>query len=596
MIEVELKKILKEVFGYDHFRHEQKGIITNLISGKDVLGIMPTGGGKSLCYQIPALYFDGVTLVISPLISLMEDQVMNLTEVGVKAHFLNSTQTAQEQGQVQKEIRVGLVKILYMSPEAVLSEYYLNFLSSLNISLIAIDEAHCVSQWGHEFRPDYTRLGEMKQRFPQTPFLALTATADERTRLDIVNQLRMSKPQIFVSSFDRPNIKYMIEDREDEIKQLDLFIKMNHSGDTGIIYCLSRKKVEKITAELCKLGYHAISYHAGLTSEMRSRHQQLFNKDEGIIVVATVAFGMGIDRPDVRFVAHLDLPKSLEGYYQETGRAGRDGEAATAWMVYGFQDVVKNAQMIETTSADLRYKQIAKEKLESMLTLCESTGCRRKYLLKYFGEILEKDCGYCDSCLNPAPTWNALIDSQKILSTIFRTGQIFGAGYIIDVLRGSKNQKISDRGHEKLSVYGIGSSESKEHWNLLLRQLLSLDYIFIKNWDYRSLALTEKASEILKGEKDIHLKKVKVKNKTLAKAQKVETHHENHDLFEKLRSLRFEISKKNQIPPYIVFSDKSLHEMCVFLPKSAEDFLLVSGVGQSKLEKYGSEFLKIINS
>lgn len=597
-----LKSLLKTHFGYDDFRLEQANIIQTVISGQDCLGIMPTGGGKSLCYQIPALYLNGVTLVVSPLISLMQDQVRNLETYGIKAHFLNSTLTWDEKQQVKQDLRNNEVKILYISPEGILATENIEFIKELPLDLIAIDEAHCVSQWGHEFRPDYTKLNILKQFFPQTPVLALTATADEKTRKDIIRQLQLNNPEVFVSSFDRPNIKYLIEDRTDEISQLENFINQNHPEDTGIVYCLSRKKVEKVAEALNQKGYKAVPYHAGLSLEKRRKHQQLFDTEPHIIVVATIAFGMGIDRPDVRFVAHLDLPKSIEGYYQETGRAGRDGESSTAWMVYGLQDVVKHSQMLEMTSASEAYKKVARFKLDSMLSLCEVASCRRQYLLNYFAQT-SSPCGNCDTCLDPVETWDATVDAQKVLSTIFRTGQIFGAGYIVEVLRGSKNAKVMQRSHHELSVHGIGAQKPKEHWNSIIRQLLNLGYIQIVNWDYRSLGLTAKSGEVLRSEIELQLRTIQYKKTSQPKASSsknkqkdVMAEHDNQDLFEKLRQLRRKIAEEASIPPYVVFSDKTLHEICVFLPDNADQFLMINGVGQTKLERYGEQFINEVKT
>ena len=595
-----LHQILKETFGYDSFRFEQFNIINSILEKRDTLAIMPTGGGKSLCYQIPALYLDGVTLVISPLISLMQDQVMNLKEYGVNSVFLNSSLSFGESQKVKAQILNGKVKIVYVSPEGILSPNLASFFDKVSISLIAIDEAHCVSQWGHEFRKDYIRLGELKDRFPDTPVIALTATADSKTRVDISNQLNLKNPAIFISSFDRPNIKYMILERHDEVKQLNEFIKTHHALDTGIVYCLSRDKVERIAESLNQLGHRAVPYHAGLSQNERSLNQELFNIEEKIIVVATIAFGMGIDRPDVRFVAHLDLPKSIESYYQETGRAGRDGKASTAWMIYGLQDVVKLSQMLENTEADEHYKKIARVKLDSMLTLCEAASCRRNYLLRYFGEISPESCAYCDFCIEPPTMWDATVDAQKILSTIYRTNQQFGAGHIIDVLRGSKNVKIAERSHDKLSVYGIGKDKPKEFWNLVLRQLLSLNYITIKNWEYRNLALTQKSQDILSGKIRLELRKqdekiARIKTKEKIDKKRVSSHTDD-DLFQILKELRNRIAKEKNLPAYIVFNDKTLHDMCAIKPRNNSEFLMVNGVGQSKLETYGKVFLEAINN
>ncbi len=599
MRDKKLHHILKETFGYQTFRFEQYNAITSVLDGKDTLAIMPTGGGKSLCYQIPALYLSGVTLVISPLISLMHDQVMNLKEYGVEAVFLNSSLSISESQKTKEKILKGKIKLVYVSPEGILAANLGSFFNQLKISLIAIDEAHCVSQWGHEFRKDYTRLGELKLKFPGVPVIALTATADAKTRVDISEQLSLETPKVLVSSFDRPNIKYMILERADEMKQLNEFIKTHHPHDTGIVYCLSRDKVERVAKALRKLGHPAVPYHAGLSQQERSKNQSLFNAEERIIVVATIAFGMGIDRPDVRFVAHLDLPKSIESYYQETGRAGRDGKASNAWMVYGLQDVVKLSHMLETTDADESYKKVARHKLDSMLALCETGTCRRNYVLGYFGQNRVGACGNCDTCMEPPVLWDATVDAQKMMSTIYRTQQMYGAGHIIDVIRGSKSTKISDRRHDTLSVFGIGKDMPKEHWNSVLRQLLNLNFIFIKNWEYRSLGLNQKSLEILTGGAKLQLRKQEFS--VISKKGKKETSkakegiHDRDDLFESLKRLRNKLAKEKHLPSYIVFNDKSLHDMCSLMPRNNDEFLMVHGVGQNKLENYGKFFLELIN-
>lgn len=522
---------------------------------------------------------------------------MNLKESGVKAEFLNSSLNSTQLGKAKERILNGKSKIVYVSPEGLLSEHLLSFFRKVKVDLIAIDEAHCVSQWGHEFRKDYTRLGELKEKFPGVAFLGLTATADERTRKDIAEQLHLDAPKVFISSFDRPNIKYLIQDRSDEIKQLTKFIETNHPEDTGIVYCLSRDKVEKVAKDLRKLGYPAVPYHAGLSQETRTKNQKLFNQEERIIVVATIAFGMGIDRPDVRFVAHLDLPKSIESYYQETGRAGRDGKPSTAWMVYGLQDVVKLSQMLEMTDAEEDYKKLARLKLDSMLALGETARCRRQYLLSYFGQGGTDYCGNCDVCLNPPLLWDATKDAQKIMSTIYRTQQTYGAGHIIDVIRGSKSAKVLEKKHHELSVFGIGKEQSKEHWNTILRQLLHLNYVSIKSWEYRSLALTQKSLEILTGGKKLELRKQELtfKKKGDDRTRLSQGNHGNDELFGRLKALRNKLAKEKNLPSYIVFNDKSLHDMCQLLPRNEEEFLLVHGVGQSKLEAYGDVFLEVIS-
>lgn len=592
----EVHGILKTVFGYDSFRLQQEEIITSVLQGNDTLAILPTGGGKSLCYQIPALYLDGICIVISPLISLMQDQVAGLQQYGVKAAYLNSTLSSGEQAKVFSDVRNGLTKILYIAPERILNGFCLEFLKSIDLSLIAIDEAHCVSQWGHEFRHDYRRLGELKKYFSDIPTIALTATADAATQKDIEKQLLLKNTKRYISGFNRENIKYEILERQNELKQLNDFIKEKHQGDCGIVYCLSRNKVDRITVALKDLGYNAVSYHAGLTAQQRQKAQRKFDIEEDIVVVATIAFGMGIDRPDVRFVAHLDLPRSIEGYYQETGRAGRDGEPASAWMIYGLADVVKHSMMLDTTEADEAYLQVARAKLNKMLELCESIRCRRKVLLQYFGEALQKDCDYCDICLEDIEVWDASIEAQKFLSAVYRTGQTFGSGHIIDVLRGSKNEKVLSRKHHQLSVYNIGNEVSKLDWNRIVRQLLNLGYIRIKDYEYKNLVLTEKTRKIFKGEEKLFLKKSlrPVVSTVALKKREILATHGRDALFDRLRELRLEIAKENFVPPYIIFSDKSLHDMCQILPKTKQDMLLVHGVGEKKYESYGKAFLDII--
>ncbi len=600
MRETDLKNILKDKFGHSEFRFDQLEIIQTILDRKDTLAIMPTGGGKSICFQIPALYCNGITLVVSPLISLMHDQVMNLRLNGIDACYLNSAQDQDERRAAEDQILSGQAKLVYVSPEGLLSSNLSLFFRQLDISLIAIDEAHCVSQWGHEFRSDYMRLGELKEMFPGVPMLALTATADEKTREDIALQLRMTNQKTFVSSFDRPNINYKITERTNEIDQLEEFIKQYHPNDTGIIYCLSRKKVEKVASDLKQRGFPAIPYHAGLTAEKRLSGQERFNRDEHIIIVATIAFGMGIDRPDVRFVSHLDLPKSIESYYQETGRAGRDGKESNAWMVFGLQDVIKLSQMLETTEANELYKKQARFKLDAMLSLCETVQCRRQYLLSYFGEESSDKCGNCDACLDPAETIDATIDAQKLLSTIYRTGQMYGAGYLIDVLRESKNTKVIERGHDKLSCYGVGKEQSKNHWNIIIRQLLNSKYIRVKNWEYRNLALTDKAGPILKGQENFEMRKPsnveKIPSANKRAVSQINATHGRMELFEELRIIRTKLASENNVPPYLIFSDKSLHDMCLLLPRNRDEFLMVNGVGASKCEKYSAVFIGAILS
>lgn len=591
-----VNKILKDTFGYKSFRLSQKEIIDAAMNGSDVLGIMPTGGGKSLCYQVPALALPGLTIVVSPLISLMQDQVLALKDLGVPAEYLNSSLPIAQRRDIEEKLVNQKIKILYVAPEGLLNPSFLNTLKNINVSLVAIDEAHCVSQWGHEFRPQYTQLPQLRQHINSCPWMALTATADKKTQQDICKQLDLKKPKLYVSGFDRPNIKYMIYDKKNEIKQLDDFIKNNHENQTGIVYCLSRKKVERITDQLQGLGYNAVSYHAGLTAQLRAENQHRFTYEENIIVVATIAFGMGIDRPDVRFVAHLDMPKSIESYYQETGRAGRDGAPADAWMVYGLSDLVRLSSMLEMTEASEAYKKIARQKLDAMLGLCETLKCRRQVLLEYFNETYPQPCGYCDVCTEPQETWDATEDVQKLLSAIYRTGQRFGPTHIIDVLRGSKNEKLVNLGHDQLSVHGIGKEYSKSQWNAILRQVLVKGLVRIKDWEFNILSLTEECRPVLTGKTKVYLKPFKKNQKIKNKPKKTFDADIDEELFEKLRQLRKRIADENQVPPYIVFNDKTLQDMCYIKPENKDQMLLVHGVGESKWDKYGESFLKEIHS
>jgi ATP-dependent DNA helicase RecQ len=592
-------EVLKNSFGHTHFRHNQAEIINEVLAGRDTLAILPTGGGKSLCYQIPALIFEGITLVVSPLISLMQDQVSGLKEVGIKASFLNSNQSYEERQKVEHDLVNGDVKIVYLSPEGILSGATWEFLSQLDISLVAIDEAHCVSQWGHEFREDYTRLHLLKNEFPATPFLALTATADQITREDIVAQLKMSRPKTFLSTFDRPNIQYHVQIKKNEFEQLAYFLNSQNKNDTGIIYCLSRKKVEDITKKLQKSGWPAHCYHAGLSRAQRDKTYREFTSGKRVIIVATIAFGMGIDRPDVRFVVHLDMPKNIEAYYQETGRAGRDGQPAIAWMIYGANDYFKLAQMIENSALKGPQLTSSREKLTRMLSFCEEVGCRRKSLLEYFGEP-SIDCGNCDECLVKTEMIDSTVDAQKMISTIFKTGQYFGSGHIIDVIRGSKSQKVLNKRHHQLSVYGIGKERSKEYWSTLIRQLVVKKYICVTNSEFRSLKLNQSCQEILtQGEsffmrKEI-AKKYEKKNPPVRKRDSIYDEIGNHQLFEILREHRRELAKAKKIPPYIVFSDHSLKDMCAILPRNKDEFLMVNGVGQKKCQEYSDSFLPLIS-
>jgi ATP-dependent DNA helicase RecQ len=588
--------ILNKVFGYDDFRFNQRSAVQSVLDGRDTFVLMPTGGGKSLCYQIPMLTLDGVGLVISPLISLMFNQVNALRVNGVNASYLNSTLSSEEYNEVLSNCRSGDTKILYVSPEGLKSPRIINFLQSLDLSLIAIDEAHCVSQWGHEFRPDYRELSSLKSNFPSTPLIALTATADEKVRKDIVHQLRLEEPLELVSSFDRPNIKYQIKPREKGIDQLVKFISDSHENECGIVYCQTRNKVESTAAKLKSLGLNAHAYHAGLSDEERSRVQNLFESSDNIIIVATIAFGMGIDKPDIRYVCHMGLPKNIESYYQETGRAGRDGNSANAWMIYGLDDLIRNKQFLENSDASGEYKEIANSKIESMLSFCELTTCRRKFLLNYFDESTEKDCGNCDCCHDEVLSVDATLEAKKALSAVFRTGQRFGVSYLIEILQGKVTSKVLNNEHEELSVFGIGKDKTDKYWRRLYRNLIFRKYLVYASLEYKTLRLNQTASEILKGELDFNVLKVE-DSKPLRKKKPTSVELNDLDLvlFEELRNLRKDLALKLDIPPYLVFPDKTLVEMSSSRPKNQIEMLAVNGVGEKKFERFGDQFLETIS-
>jgi len=593
------EQILKEVFGYEQFRGPQSGIIDELMAGRHCLVLMPTGGGKSLCYQIPALLRRGIGVVISPLIALMEDQVDALRQLGVRASYLNSSQTPEAQREVLGWVRNGEIDLLYVAPERLNQEFTLQLLSSVEVALFAIDEAHCVSQWGHDFRSDYLSLSLLQDRFPQVPRIALTATADANTRIEIAQRLGLVDAKHFVSGFDRPNIQYRITQKQNPRQQMLRFLRHEHENDAGIVYCLSRKKVDDTAAWLQQQGFDAVPYHAGLSAEQRQRHQQRFLREDGVIVVATIAFGMGIDKPDVRFIVHLDLPRSLEAYYQETGRAGRDGEPATAWMVYGLQDVIMLRQMMDSSQGNEQFKRIERAKLDAMLGLCEITSCRRQAMLRYFGEDAGPFCGNCDSCLTPAPTWDGTEAAQKALSCVYRTGQRFGVNYLIDVLAGAETDKIFQNNHHHISTYGIGRELEPNAWRSVFRQLVARGYLNVDHATYGGLHLSEKARPILKGEEQIMLR-IDVKESVARPARKSKATHvlapADQDLWEALRQCRKRLAEENNVPPYVIFQDVTLLDMVQQRPTSARQLLLINGVGQSKLEKYGSEFMEIIRA
>jgi len=588
------EEILRHTFGYVEFRGQQKEVIQATIDGLDSLVLMPTGGGKSLCYQIPSLVRDGMAIVVSPLIALMQDQVAALQQLGLNAAFLNSTLSREQHSRVMRSIYDGELDLLYIAPERLLQESTLQRLMSVNISLIAIDEAHCVSQWGHDFRADYLGLHVLSQAFPDVPRIALTATADERTREEIVVSLGLSEPKVFVSSFDRPNIRYIVQEKGDAKAQLIKFLQ-DHKNKAGIVYCMSRNRVDGIAAWLQGRGINALPYHAGLPAEQRAENQSRFLREDAVVMVATIAFGMGIDKPDVRFVAHLDLPKSMEAYYQETGRAGRDGQPSDAWMVYGLQDVMRIVKMVSESSADEQHKRVERAKIESLLGWAEATTCRRRALLLYFGESSEGACGNCDICLNPPKTWNATEAAQKVLSNIYRTGQRFGAGHVIDVLRGKDTAKVNQFGHQKLSTYGIGAERSDKQWRSIIRQLLVQKYLLVNDAQYGAIQLTEKARGLLKGEIKLFLREHIVATKPVReKRLPVNINEADRDLWNALKACRKDLADAQGVPPFHIFHDATLMEMMRFQPSDNAELLTINGIGEVKLEKYGREFLRVL--
>jgi ATP-dependent DNA helicase RecQ len=592
--------LLRSVFGYDQFRAPQADVIATLMAGQDALVLMPTGGGKSLCFQIPAMARAGTGIVVSPLIALMQDQVAALTQAGVRAAFLNSTLSSIEAREIEQQLLRGELDLLYVAPERLMLERTLDLLARTKVSLFAIDEAHCVSQWGHDFRPEYIQLSVLHQRFPDVPRIALTATADEPTRREIITRLGLENARIFISSFDRPNIRYRIaQGGERAREQLLHFIGEEHAGEAGIVYCLSRKRVDEIAAWLASKGLSALPYHAGLDSGVRARHQSRFLKEEGVIMVATIAFGMGIDKPNVRFVAHLNLPKSVEAYYQETGRAGRDGLAADAWMIYGLQDVITLRQMLETSESDDAHKRVERHKLDAMLGLCELTTCRRQALLAYFSETLDQPCGNCDNCLTPPETWDASIPAQKALSCVHRTGQRFGVNYLIDVLMGKTDERIQRFGHDAITTFGIGRDLTTPEWRGIYRQLIARGLLAVDLEGHGALRLSDTCRAVLRGEESLWLRRDlkpsrSKKTKTARGAASPFTGERDQSLWEALRVLRRKLAEKQGVPPYVVFHDATLAEMVALRPQSLSEFAHISGVGERKLAAYGEQFVGVI--
>jgi ATP-dependent DNA helicase RecQ len=588
------RHILQSVFGFSDFRAPQNEIIDTIIEGGDALVLMPTGGGKSLCYQIPAIIREGCGVVISPLIALMQDQVSAMQLLGVKVAFLNSTLDPRTAQEIVKALQNDELDLLYIAPERLNQARTLQLLSQSKIALFAIDEAHCVSQWGHDFRTDYLKLSMLHELFPQIPRIALTATADARTKEEILFRLQLQDARQFIAGFDRPNIRYRITLKQNAKTQLLKFLKLDHPSDAGIIYCLSRKKTEDIADWLRGQGFNALPYHAGLSSQTRSNHQARFLREEGLIIVATIAFGMGIDKPDVRFVAHLDLPKTIESYYQETGRAGRDGQPANAWMIYGLQDVIKLRQMMEGSDGSEEHKRAEQHRLNAMLGLCEITSCRRQTLLSYFGEDLEQPCGNCDSCLEPVETWDGTEAARMALSAAYRTEQRFGVNHLIDFLRESNSDKIFQFGHQKLPSYGIGKGIDSNQWRSVFRQLVARGYMSVDLERYGALRLEEKCRPLLRGEASIQLRR-DIKQKTVRRQTKTPLASEiDVALWEALRECRRLFAEELGVPPYVIFHDSSLQEMCIMLPRDIQEFGLINGVGERKMEKYGPAFMHII--
>ncbi len=592
-------EILQTVFGYTAFRGQQEAIIEHVSSGHDALVLMPTGGGKSLCYQIPALVRDGVGIVVSPLIALMQDQVDALETVGVRAAYLNSTQSYEEAARIERAVLHDELDLVYIAPERLVTSRCLNWLQKARIALFAIDEAHCVSQWGHDFRPEYIRLSVLHECFPDVPRIALTATADGHTREEIVSRLKLDGSRQFVSSFNRSNIRYCIVEKDNARRQLLDFILTEHRNDAGIVYCLSRRRVEETVAFLLEHGITALAYHAGLDYSVRAGNQARFLREDGIVMVATIAFGMGIDKPDVRFVAHLDLPKSMEGYYQETGRAGRDGNPATAWMAYGLQDVVQQRRMIDESGADMEYRQIQIGKLDALLGFCESLACRRVRLLEYFGEA-SLPCGNCDICLSPPVARDGTEDMQKLLSAIYRVGQRFGAIHVIEVLRGIRSERVLQWGHDRLSTFGIGAARSEAEWRSILRQAVAAKYVLVDHQEFNALKLTEWVRPVLKGEKTVLLRpyvRPDKKHKTgqVHRSSQPVLSPLEQKLFDRLKWWRMEVARQRNLPAYVILQDLALREIAVVQPKTAAELLQISGIGNKRLSMWGEEILKLVN-
>nr|WP_264665285.1 DNA helicase RecQ [Azospirillum fermentarium] len=605
--------VLRSVFGYDRFRGQQAEIIGHVIGGGDALVLMPTGGGKSLCYQVPALVREGVTVVVSPLIALMRDQVTALRQLGVRAAFLNSSLSLSESRAVERAVANGELDLVYVAPERLVTPRFLELLERTPIALFALDEAHCVSQWGHDFRPEYLQLSILHERFPAVPRIALTATADAQTRAEIAEKLNLGDARVFISSFDRPNITYRVVPKNNERQQLLAFLTDNHEEDAGIVYCLSRAKVEEVAEWLNAHGREALPYHAGLPAEVREANQDRFIKSEGLVMVATVAFGMGIDKPNVRFVAHLDLPKSLEAYYQETGRAGRDGLPANAWMSYGMSDVVVLRQMLEQSEAGDAHRRVERGKLEAMLGFCETAACRRQVLLNYFGERMPEPCGNCDTCQEPVETWDGTVAAQKALAAVYRTGQRYGAGHLIDVLLGKATDKVVQQGHDTLKTFGVGKDLSKGEWQSVFRQLVAGGYLTVDLEGYGGFRLTDAGVPVAKGQQTVRLRRdPEAKKRRTTDALRRGTAKRggpsagpsrspsgldpaDDALWHALRACRLELARDQGVPPYVIFHDSTLLAMVEERPLDRRDFARLAGVGTRKLDLYADSFLEVIH-
>ena len=595
------RTLLKDVFGYPAFRGPQAEIVEHVTAGGDCLVLMPTGGGKSLCYQIPALLRAGTGVVVSPLIALMQDQVAALLEAGVRAAFLNSTLTSADAAAVERALLAGELDLVYVAPERLLTPRFMQLLEKIRgahrLALFAIDEAHCVAQWGHDFRPEYIELCVLHERFPDVPRIALTATADQQTRAEIIARLGLDGARTFIASFDRPNIRYRIVEKANAKAQLLAFLRTEHPQDAGIVYCLSRRKVEETAAWLVEQGLNALAYHAGMDTAVRTRHQARFLREDGIIMVATIAFGMGIDKPDVRFVAHLDLPKSVEGYYQETGRAGRDGAPADAWMAYGLADVVNHRRMIEASEADDQFKRVAGAKLDALLGLCEATTCRRVRLLGYFGEA-SGECGNCDTCLEPPQVWDGTVAAQKALSCAFRCGQRFGAGHLIDVLLGNETDRMVQWGHRELTTFGIGKELDKKQWQAVYRQLVAQGLLTVDHAGYGALKLTPASRAVLTGGQTVHLRQAqeprRVRGAPKNTGAATALDGAARERWERLRSWRASIAKEHGVPAYVVFHDATLAELARECPATLDALGRISGVGARKLDRYGADLLALL--